>query len=80
MFKCNIAGISSAAFNVAVMNMSYYQPGVEAVIHVVREYGCTVTCIKGIHVTVSFADVISTLFPEVIEIGIPVICRFSFKE
>ena len=30
--------------------------------------------------TVSFADVIGTLFPEVIEIGIPVICGFSFEE
>ena len=74
------AGISSAAFNLAMMNMSYCQLGVESVIHVVREYGCTVTCIKGIDVTVSFADVIGTLFPEVIEIGIPVICGFSFQE
>ena len=73
------AGIFKASFNLAVMNMSYCRLGVESVIHAVREYGCTVTCIKGINVTLAFADAIHTLFPDVIEIGVPVICGFSFR-
>ena len=72
-------GISKASFNLAVMNMSYCPLGAESAIHAVREYGCIVTCIKGINVSLAFADAIHTLFSDVIETGIPVICGFSFK-
>lgn len=73
-------GISTASFNLAAMNMSYCQLGAKSVIHAVHEYGCTVTCIKGINVTLTSADAIYTLFPDVIEIRIPVICGFSLQE
>lgn len=68
--------ISTASFNVAAMNMSYCQLGAESVINAVREYGFT----EGINIMLTFADAIHTLFPDVIEIRIPVICGFSFQE
>ena len=72
-------GISKASFNLAVINMFYSQLCAKSVIHAVREYSCTVTCIKGINESLAFADSIHTLFADVIETGIPVICSFSFK-
>ena len=78
-FNVTEKGIFQASFRLAVMNMSNCLLGGESVIHAVQEYGCSLVCARGMHITSNLADTIVTLFPDIIEIGIPVICGFFFE-
>lgn len=72
-------GISQALFNLTVLNIAECRLGGESVIHAIRDYGCTLVCARGIDITRNVAETIDTLFPDVLEVGIPVICGFSFR-
>ena len=65
--------------NLAVINMAYCLLGGQSIIHAINEYGCTVVCTRGMRVTSASASTIAMLFPGVLEIGIPIICGFSFS-
>lgn len=79
-FNVTQDGILQASFNLTVINMAFCWLSGEAIIHAIREYGCTLVCTRGIHLTNDALEAISTLFPDVFEVGIPVICGFSFGE
>lgn len=78
-FNVTNEGISQASFCLALINMSYCLLGGESVIHAIREYGCTLVCVRGMYITSNLADTLTTLFPDILEIGIPVICVFFFE-
>ena len=73
-------GILQASFSdcLAVINMSYCFLGGESVIHAIREYECTLVCVRGMYITPNLADTVATLFPDILEIGIPIICGFFY--
>ena len=79
-FNVTNEGILQASFSgcLAVINMSHCLLGGESVIHAIREYQCTLVCVKGMYITPNLADTIATLFPDILEIGIPIICGFFF--
>ena len=79
-FNVTNEGIVQASFSncLAVINMSHCFLGGESVIHAIRKYDCTLVCVRGMYITPSLADSIATLFPDILEIGIPIICGFFF--
>lgn len=72
-------GILQSSFNLAVINMAYCLLGGESIIHAINKYDCTIVCTRGMPVTSDSASTIAMLFPDVLEIGIPIICGFSFS-
>ena len=79
-FNLTNKGILQASFSgcLAVINMSYCLLGGESVIHAIREYECTLVCVRGMYITPNLADTIATLFPDILKIGIPITCGFFF--
>jgi len=59
--------------------MAYCLLGGELIFHAIKEYDCTVVCARGMQVTSTSASIIAMLFPDVFEIGIPIICGFFFS-
>ena len=47
-------------------------------IHAIKTYGTILTCAKNLMISNTDAEMIQSLFPDAIEIGIPVICGFHF--
>lgn len=72
-------GILQSSFNLAVINMAYCLLGGESIIHAINKYDCTIVCTREMPVTSDSASTIAMLFPDVLEIGIPIICGFSFS-
>ena len=71
--------ILQSSFTLAIINMAFCLLGGESIIHAIHEYDCTVVCMRGMRVTSASASTIAVLFPDVLEIGIPVICAFPFS-
>ena len=78
-FNVTHEGLMQASFNLAVINMAHCLLGGESIIHAIQQYDCTLVCTRGMHVTCDSAEAITTLFPDVLEIGILIICGFSFR-
>ena len=77
-FNVTHEGLMQASFNLAVINMAHCWLGGELIIHAIQQYDCTLVCTRGMHFTCDSAEAITTLFPDILEIGIPIICGFSF--
>ena len=78
-FNVTDEGILQASFCVAVLNIAYCLLGGESIIHAICEYGCTLVCVKGMKITSDLAETVTTLFPDILEVGIPVVCDFFFR-
>jgi len=78
-FNVTNEGILQASFCLGVINMSHCLLGGESVIHAIREYGCTLVCVTGMYITSNLTETIATSFPDILEIGIPIICGFFFE-
>lgn len=69
-------GILQASFWLTVLNIAYCLLGGESMIHAIHEYGCTLVCVKGMHITSDLSETVTISFPDILEVGIPVVCVF----
>jgi hypothetical protein len=70
-------GIENSDFNLTIINLSFCNLNGYSIIHAVMVYGATLTCIKEMSFSQSEADMIDTVFPDVLEIGIPFFSSFN---